>query len=135
MLWTRGKTTGGYGVIYFAKRQWYAHRLAFWWVYGKDPGGLQVCHACDVRNCYEPSHLFLGTNADNHADMMAKGRNNHGPVRRGETHPMAKLSESQVAEVLYMHQFGFTSARGIARAFGVHGSTIGRIIHGVRQRP
>jgi hypothetical protein len=51
-----------------------AHRLAWERAYGPVPDGMKVLHRCDVRNCIEPTHLFLGTQGDNVADMMAKGR-------------------------------------------------------------
>ena len=51
-----------------------AHRFALT-LHGVDiPSGMQVCHRCDVRNCVNPVHLFLGSNADNIRDMVAKGR-------------------------------------------------------------
>lgn len=38
-----------------------------------------VCHICDVRECCNPDHLYMGTSKDNAQDMVRRGRENpHG---------------------------------------------------------
>jgi hypothetical protein len=59
-----------------------AHRVAWKLTFGPIPDGMFVCHHCDNGACCESSHLFLGTNADNMADMVSKGRgrNRNGKI-------------------------------------------------------
>lgn len=60
---------------YQGKRQ-LVHRVAWQQTFGPIPSGLDVCHKCDVPNCYNVEHLFIGTRKDNMQDAKAKGRLN-----------------------------------------------------------
>lgn len=61
-----------------------AHRVASHLTVGPIPRGICVLHCCDIRyakgdityrRCCNPSDLWRGTQAQNVADMIAKGRN------------------------------------------------------------
>jgi hypothetical protein len=69
--WTSRRDYKGYGRWL---RGTLAHRASFEFENGPIPKGLEVCHRCDNPLCVRPSHLFLGTHADNIRDMIAKGR-------------------------------------------------------------
>lgn len=72
-LWTAAVTGKGYGKI-TDKSADLAHRVAYILFVGPIPDGLCVLHKCDMPSCVNPDHLFLGTRADNLADMDRKGR-------------------------------------------------------------
>ncbi len=70
VLWGKTFFENGYG-RYKDKR---AHRVSWELTNGVIPNNLLVLHRCDVRNCINPNHLFLGTQYDNMQDMIKKGR-------------------------------------------------------------
>lgn len=100
LLYLGSRTRAGYGRIRlggFDGKEHYAHRLAYELSRGPIPDGMQVCHTCDVPNCINPDHLFLGTNADNQADMDRKGRRDATSwTMLGECHHNSKLTDDDV---------------------------------------
>jgi hypothetical protein len=60
------------------RRTSYAHIIVWEHHNGPVPEGLEVCHTCDRGACVTIEHLWLGTHAENMADMLAKGRHNPG---------------------------------------------------------
>ncbi len=80
-LWTGARRRDGYGTIWFNGRPEAVHRVAWMLSNGPIPDGLFVCHTCDNPPCCRPSHLFLGTPADNTRDSVTKGRHVNPPNR------------------------------------------------------
>lgn len=103
----------------------FAHRVSWRLHRGEIPDGMCVCHHCDTPACVNPDHLFLGTYADNTADMHAKGRASGGSMP-GESHPNHKLTEEIVRVILESTE----PARVLDRRFGVSGGTCGLIRRG-----
>lgn len=105
-LLTGKPDTNGYARIRVGGKQLKAHRASYAEFIGPIPPGLDVCHKCDVRTCWRPSHLFTGTHGDNNRDRHAKGRSSRSmpgcpPEKavRGERHPKAKLTTAQVLAI------------------------------------
>lgn len=117
---------GRYGSCSVAGRSWLAHRAAWFLFKSEDPIGQTVCHKCDNGLCVNPDHLFIGSQADNIADMESKGRARH-PA--GERHGRAKLTADQVREIRAKHAAG-QAIRALSREYGIARPNIRRIING-----
>ena len=115
--WTGAVTGFGYGQATRFGKPFLAHRLAYQTHVGP-MGDLAVCHKCDNPKCIEPTHLFLGTVADNNNDKIQKGRQAHGERSGG-----AKLTADQVRAI---RQSDKTNA-ALGREYGVEPSNIGAI--------
>jgi hypothetical protein len=136
-FWIAGKDADGYGIFYARSSSKRAHHFAYELHIGPVPDGLQVLHSCDTPPCCNPGHLFLGTSADNMADMRAKGRewfpgpNNpargerngmytHPEARMpGEKNAAAKLTWTQVRAIRAAHAATGQTGASLAREYGV----------------
>lgn len=129
-----------------ATRKQLAHRFSYELHHGPIPEDLRVLHRCDNPPCVRAecdtpgcqhlkdsegckSHLFLGTDADNSADMREKKRDAFG-----ERHPKAKLSDDRVREIRRRYKFHKVTAPMLAKEFNVSPITILRVVKGERWR-
>jgi HNH endonuclease len=125
-LWTGTINVQGYGVFKYQRSFWQTHRLAWTLACGEIPTGLCVLHRCDVPLCCNPAHLFLGTQAENVADKVAKGRQSRGDahwrrhperIARGEHLPQHRLSEKDVRAIRLLYEAGIYTYPELAQLF------------------
>lgn len=123
--WIAGKFPAGYGAVRFGKQR-HAHRAAYEDAHGVGcADGLVVRHRCDVRACVNPSHLELGSQADNMRDKVDRGRQ-----AKGSENGSAKLHEDAVHAIRSSYVFGSRThgLNSLARAYGVSCTVIAKII-------
>ena len=125
--WTAHRKQGGYGQFNLCNGRGLilAPRFAWEEYNGPIPEGLNVLHRCDNPPCVRPDHLFLGTIADNQADMAAKGRS-----PRGEVNGRVKLTEDQVMTIRARYALTGVTQGQLADDYGVTRSNIGCIVGG-----
>jgi len=126
--WTACLNGHGYGQFRLARQRKNitAHRFSWIIANGVISKGLCVCHRCDNRKCVNPNHLFLGTFAENSADMVSKGRAK-GAKLEGVLNPRCKLTELEVEAI----RQSSASLSNIARMYKIGKSQVQRIKSGV----
>lgn len=85
-IWTANSDKDGYGQFRIGKKMMRPHRFSYEHFVGEIPNGMYVLHKCDIPSCVRPEHLFVGTQKDNVADMIKKGRDWNMQLERGASH-------------------------------------------------
>jgi hypothetical protein len=75
-----------------------ANRISWELFRGTIPSGMCVLHRCDVPQCVNPDHLFIGSHAENMRDMGDKGRA-RPPQTQGAKNGRARLTENDVIAI------------------------------------
>lgn len=103
-----------------------ASRVAYELSNGPIPPGRHVLHTCDSPSCCNPAHLFLGTHAENMADMARKRR-----AASGERNGKTKIS-ADLALAIRRRVLAGEPRRAVADSTGVPYDTVRNIAVGRR---
>lgn len=122
--WTGNKPDGRYGHFSIGGNIKKAHRWIYELCCGEISEGLVIRHKCDNPQCVNPAHLTIGTTKDNVADREARGR---GADRRGEKHPLARLTSDDVLAIRKKYSLGITQ-EALSKEYDVKRQQIGKII-------
>lgn len=124
--WCGTKNPAGYGIIQtdWAKemKTQYAHRISYMLFKG-DLNGLDILHSCDNPKCVNPSHLRLGTQAENNKDRDEKGRHK---ALSGLEHGSSIFNKQQIDDIRKMRSEGIYY-KDIAEKYNCNRRTIERI--------
>lgn len=69
-----GNSGSGYPTLYWRGKSYSAHRVSYAVWKAAVPKGWLVCHLCSNHQCVNPTHLVLGTVAENVQDNIRKTR-------------------------------------------------------------
>lgn len=131
-VWIGRANQDGYGQVYYGGKSQRVPRVAYLLAKGSIPGGLLVCHSCDVRLCGNPDHLWLGTAKDNAMDAVKKGRMVI-PYYPGGLHPLAKLCDDERAQVVIDRGTGL-SIRALGAKYGISTTSVQHILFPEKQK-
>lgn len=126
--WNAYRTPKGYGKFQWDKKRGIelAHRISYRLANNSFNENLCVLHRCDNSGCCNPEHLFLGTKADNNADMRAKGRARM-PRTDGPNNPQTNLTWEKVREIRRLRKTGLT-LKAIGAQFNLCESAVSHIV-------
>jgi hypothetical protein len=90
----------------------FIHRLS-WEAFNAEPipKGMLVLHKCDNPKCFNPHHLFLGTQDDNMKDCASKGRKKKFSYRKIQLEDIDKIKKSTLSVKELSIKYNITPTR------------------------
>ena len=114
----------GYGAINSGRGNLFnSHVVAYALRYGPIPSGAYILHSCDNPGCCNPSHLRIGTKAENTEDVVNRRRL---AGRTGPTDP-AKCAKKLNIRMAKEIKASVLPRRELASLYGVSTHTIANI--------
>lgn len=129
-LWTGSVDCDGYGKSSYRKKPSTVHRISlmikekvdFLPRVNEEGELMHARHLCDVRNCFEPSHLMFGTIMENGEDKAKSG------TLKGDNNVSSKITEDLARQIklskLPEADTNYLTRRQRALKFGVSSKTV-----------
>lgn len=129
--WARHRNPSGYGECSFESRRVRVHRLSWCFANGVNirdlTPGQCILHSCDNPSCINPKHLSLGSQRENVAQMVERGRAHRHLGKRFNS----RLTLEQVKEIRRLRADEGLLQSELAKMFSVGRSTISQILNRV----
>lgn len=110
------------------------HRVVWCNANGRDIAALSpkevVRHTCDNTRCVNPAHLVIGTQADNVADMMHRGRH---VALTNEKHGSTVYPDAMCKAIYTEYHTTRIGVRPLARKYGLSKSHVHNIVTGANR--
>jgi hypothetical protein len=125
IVWPYAKMTAGYGAVWYESRVQYCHRLSLATLSPPPTGAHYAAHGpCHNPSCVNPRHLSWKTNAENQADRLRDGTDQHG-----ERNTRAVLTGGKVAQIRWLAEHTALPQRHLAACFGISNGHVSAIIN------
>lgn len=128
LLWLRPVSGNPYGMMSIASGVSRGpHHVSWFLATGRWPERLR--HMCDTPMCCEFEHLLEGSQQENMADKVARGRQ-----AKGEGHGMTKVSDADVVEMRKLRAAGWKLSE-LSERFNTCQSNVSIICRGETRAP
>lgn len=129
-IWMLSTHRHGHGQLTYRYQHLAAHRCSYEAFKGPIPEEMHVLHRCNIPQCVNPDHLYLGKDLENAWDRIAAGTQVNPPTLIGSEHPNSKLTEDVARQIKNSRG----TAKEVAARFGCHFQTVHQIRSGRQWR-